>query len=195
MSTNRPIKVGLLKQSELEEAGRIVRLAFGTFLGLPDPLDFMGDRNLMAPRWRSTHVKVIAAREGGRLIGSNVATRWGSFGFFGPLTVLPEYWDRGVAQRLLEATMTIFERWGVRHTGLYTFPHSARHVGLYQKFGYWPRYLTAIMTRTPEAKRADAPVLLSALTKSEREQAIQACGKLTHKIDKGLDLTGETRAV
>ena len=151
MSTNQPIKVGLLKQSELEEAGRIVRLAFGTFLGLPDPLDFMGDRNLMAPRWRSTHVKVIAAREGGRLIGSNVVTRWGSFGFFGPLTVLPEYWDRGVAQRLLEATMTIFDRWGVRHTGLFTFPQSAKHVGLYQKFGYWPRYLTAIMTRTPEA--------------------------------------------
>jgi GNAT superfamily N-acetyltransferase len=201
MSTNRPIKVGLLKQSELEEAGRIVRLAFGTFLGLPNPLDFMGDRNLMAPRWRSTHVKVIAAREGGRLIGSNVATRWGSFGFFGPLTVLPEYWDRGVAQRLLEATMTIFDRWGVRHTGLFTFPQSAKHVGLYQKFGYWPRYLTAIMTRTPEAnpasqaKPAHSPALLSAFTKSQREQAIQACGKLTHKIDKGLDLAGEIRAV
>jgi hypothetical protein len=53
-----------LKRSELEEADRIVRLAFGTFLGLPNPLDFMGDRNFMAPRWRSTHVKVIAAREG-----------------------------------------------------------------------------------------------------------------------------------
>jgi hypothetical protein len=140
-------------------------------------------------------------REGGRLIGSNVATRWGSFGFFGPLTVLPEYWDRGVAQRLLEATMTIFDRWGVRHTGLFTFPQSAKHVGLYQKFGYWPRYLTAIMTRTPEAnpasqaKPAHAPALLSAFTKSQREQAIQACGKLTHKIDKGLDLAGEIRAV
>ncbi len=198
---NRPIKVGLLKQSELEEAGRIVRLAFGTFLGLPNPLEFMGDRDLMAPRWRSAHVKVIAARVGGRLIGSNVATRWGSFGFFGPLTVLPEYWDHGVAQRLLEATMTVFDKWGVRHTGLFTFAQSAKHVGLYQKFGYWPRYLTAIMTRTPEAnpasqaKSANAPALLSALTKSQREQAIQACGKLTHKIDKGLDLTGEIRAV
>jgi len=201
MSANQPIKVGLLKESELEEAGRIVRLAFGTFLGLPNPLDFMGDRNLMTPRWRSTHVKVIAAREGGRLIGSNVATRWGSFGFFGPLTVLPEYWDRGVAKRLLEATMAIFDRWGVRHTGLFTFPQSAKHVGLYQKFGYWPRYLTAIMTRTPEAsparqaKPANAPALLSAFTKSQREQVIEACGKLTHKIDKGLDLAGEIRAV
>src|SRR6202790_722065 len=195
MSTNRPIKVGLLKQSELEEAGRIVRLAFGTFLGLPNPLDFMSDRNLMTPRWRSTHVKVIAAREGGRLIGSNVATRWGSFGFFGPLTVLPAYWDRGVAKRLLEATMAIFDRWGVRHTGLFTFPQSAKHVGLYQKFGYWPRYLTAIMTSTPQAKPANKPALLSAFTKSQREQAIQPCGKLTHKIDKGLDLAGEIRAV
>src|ERR1700691_1071376 len=200
-STTQSIQVGLLKQSELKEADRIVRLAFGTFLGLPNPLDFMGDRTFMGPRWRSAHVKVIAAREGSRLIGSNVATRWGSFGFFGPLTVLPEYWDRGVAQRLLEVTMTIFERWGLRHTGLFTFPQSAKHVGLYQKFGYWPRYLTAIMTRTPEAnparqgKRADAPALLSAFTKIQREQAIQACGKLTHKIDKGLNLAGEIRAV
>src|SRR5580692_1217243 len=150
MSSNKSIQVGLLKEIELQEAGRIIRLAFGTFLGLPNPLDFMGDRNLMTPRWRSPHVKVIAARDGDRLIGSNVATRWGSFAFFGPLTVLPEYWDRGVAQRLLAATMAIFDRWGVRHSGLYTFAQSGKHVGLYQKFGYWPRYLTAITMRTPE---------------------------------------------
>src|SRR5271154_2118888 len=113
MSASQSIKVGQLKKSELEEAERIVRLAFGTFLGVPDPLGFMSDRNSIAPRWRSPHVKVIAARDGGRLIGSNVATRWGSFAFFGPLTVLPEYWDGGVGQRLLEATMTVFDKWGV----------------------------------------------------------------------------------
>jgi GNAT superfamily N-acetyltransferase len=202
---NQPIKVGPIKESELEEAGRIVRVAFGTFLGLPNTVDFMGDRDLMTPRWRSAHVKVLAAREGTRLIGSNVVTRWGSFGFFGPLTVLPEYWDRGVGQKLLAATMTIFDRWDVRHTGLYTFPHSAKHVGVYQKFGYWPRYLTAIMTRTPELARSaqtagettprTAPALLSGLTRNQRQQAIEACGKLTHKIDKGLDLSGEIRAV
>jgi GNAT superfamily N-acetyltransferase len=200
MAASQPIEVGPLKRTELEEADRIVRLAFGAFLGLPNPLDFMGDRNFMTPRWRSAHVKVLAAREGGRLIGSNVVTRWGSFGFFGPLTVLPEYWGRGVAQRLLEATMKIFDRWSVRHTGLFTFAQSAKHVGLYQKFGYWPRYLTAIMTRAPEVnaapgtKRADAPVLLSALNKSQRDRAIQACGELTGRIDKGLDLAGEIRA-
>src|ERR1700733_9434837 len=179
MPANSQIRVGLLKKEEVEEAARILRLAFGTFLGVPNPLEFMGDRDLLTPRWRSSHVKVLAARDAGRLIGSNVVTRWGSFGFFGPLTVLPEYWERGVAQRLLEATMEIFERWGVRHTGLYTFPQSAKHVCLYQKFGYWPRYLTAIMTRTPGADVShQAPVLLSSLNRSGREQAIQSCVRL-----------------
>jgi GNAT superfamily N-acetyltransferase len=200
MPANQRIKIGPLKRSELEEADRIVRLAFGTFLGLPNPLDFMGDRTFMIPRWHSAHVKVIAAREGSRLIGSNIVTRWGSFGFFGPLTILPEYWDRGVAQRLLEATMTVFGQWALRHTGLFTFAQSAKHVGLYQKFGYWPRYLTAIMTQAPEADPArqakrKAPVLLSTLPTRQREQAILACRKLTHRIDKGLDLTGEIDAV
>jgi GNAT superfamily N-acetyltransferase len=195
MPANQQIRVGLLKKDEVEEAARILRLAFGTFLGVPNPLEFMGDRDLLTPRWRSSHVKVLAARDAGRLIGSNVVTRWGSFGFFGPLTVLPEYWERGVAQRLLEATMEIFERWGVRHTGLYTFAHSTKHVALYQKFGYWPRYLTAIMTGPSEAKGAEVPTLMSSFKKNQQDQAIQACSRLTHKIDKGLDLTGEIRAL
>ena len=204
MVANRQVKVGPLKKDEIQEADRIFRLAFGTFLGLPNPADFMGDRDLMMSRWRSKNVQVIAAREAGsgkagsgkagRLIGSNVVTRWGSFGFFGPLTVLPEYWDQGVAQRLLEATMSVFDRWGVRHTGLYTFPHSAKHIGLYQKFGYWPRYLTAVMTKTPQGAQSSACVL-SGLPKARKEEAIQACAKLAAKIDKGLDLTDEIRAV
>jgi GNAT superfamily N-acetyltransferase len=200
MSTKHAIKVSLLKQTELEEAHRIVRMAFGAFLGLPDPLAFMGDRNLIAPRFRSPHVKVLAARDHGRLLGTNVVTRWGSFGFFGPLTVLPEFWNRGVAQRLLEGTMTIFDRWGLQHTGLFTFAQSAKHVGLYQKLGYWPQYLTAIMMRAPDANtppQADSsrePVLLSTFKKREREDAIAACQRLTGKIKKGLDLSGEMLA-
>ena len=201
MPLNRHIEVGPLREGEIEEAHRICRLAFGTFLGLPNPLEFMTDRNFIAPRWHASHIEAIAAREDGHLIGSNLATRWGSFGFFGPLTILPEYWGQGVAQRLLEATLAIFERWGVRHTGLFTFAHSAKHVGLYQKFGYWPQYLTALMTRILEddsstrIESGDAVRLLSELTTSEREQAVEACGKLTHDIQKGLDLSGEIQAV
>lgn len=194
------IKIGPLKREELSEADRIVRLAFGTALHMPNPLDFMGDRSLLVPRWGMPNVRMIAAREGRRLIGSNVITRWGSFGFFGPLTVLPEYWDHGVAQRLLGATMAVFDRWGLRHTGLFTFAESAKHVGLYQKFGYWPCYLTALVKYTPEPALAldgrseDAAVALSSLTRNQREAAIEACGNLTGRIEKGLDLGDEIRA-
>ena len=55
----------------------------------------------------------------GRLAGSNFAANWGSVGFFGPLTVAPEYWDRAIGQRLLDATMELFEAWGTRHAGLF----------------------------------------------------------------------------
>ncbi len=197
MPKNPSIKIGPLKESDLPEADRIMRLAFGTFLGIPDPMNFMGDRNFIAPRFHSKHVKVLAARLDGRLIGLNVATRWGSFAFFGPLVVLPEFWDKGIAQRLLAPTMKLFDRWGLRCSGLFTFAHSAKHVGLYQKFGYWPCYLTALMTRTPDANtvQPDRPTLLSTMTRTQCDQAIAACAKITNKIDKGLDLTAEIGVV
>ena len=200
-ATKQSIQVGALRADELEEAGRILRLAFGTFLSLPNPMDFMGDRDFVTPRWHARNTKLLAARENGKLVGSNMATRWGSFAFFGPLTVLPEYWNRGVAQQLLAATMKIFDRWGVRHSALFTFPHSPRHVGLYQKFGYWPGSLTALMKRAPAPpawaliESAKVPVLLSSLTNKEQEQAIEACAKLTNMLERGLDLGDEMRAV
>jgi GNAT superfamily N-acetyltransferase len=195
------IKVGLLKKHELPEADRIFRLAFGTFLGLPDPLTFMEDRDLTISRGRARHVQVLAARDGGRLVGTNFLTTWGAFAFFGPLTILPEYWDKGVAQKLLKATVERFDRAGLRRTALFTFAASAKHVGLYQKFGYWPQHLTALMTHGPSPTPAPAPspgsrtVFQSALPRSAREEAIAACRKLTNRIDKGLDLSDEIRSL
>ena len=190
---DQSIEVSLLKESELEEADRIFRLAFGTFLGMPDPSAFIPGRQLIAPRFRSSHVVALAARDGDRLIGSNFVTRWGSFGFFGPLSVLPEFWDQGVAKLLLAATMNVFEEWGVRHTGLFTFPQSPKHVGLYQKFGYWPRYLTAVMYSKQEGSPTPG-LLLSELDGDAREKAISKWAELSNGIDEGLDLTGEIRA-
>jgi hypothetical protein len=40
-STLSGITIRLLRESDLPVADRILRLAFGTFLGLPDPLKFM----------------------------------------------------------------------------------------------------------------------------------------------------------
>lgn len=198
MADALPVRIGSLHTSEVDEAHRLMKLAFGTFLGLPDPMAFMGDRNFILPRARARNTKLIAARQNGRLIGLNVLTRWGSFGFFGPLVVHPEFWDKGVAQRLLEATTKIFDHWGVRHSGLFTFAHSPKHVGLYMKAGYWPRNLTALLSRKfdgTEPAPSAAPTLLSTLKKADRVQAIAACRRLTNALDHGLDLTAEIESV
>ena len=186
MAKNEAVRIRALRESELGEAVRILRLAFGTFLGLPDPTQFLGDRDLMTPRWRARNTRVLAAHIDGRLVGTNVITRWGSFGFFGPLTVLPEFWNHGVAQRLMEGTVNVLDGWKLRRSGLFTFAHSAKHVGLYNKFSFWPGYLTALMRHAPvtsaRASKGSAPVLLSALKKSQRDEAISACARLTNRI-------------
>ena len=200
MKAANGITVGPLKESELKEADRIFRVAFGTFIGLPNPGEFMGDRDFLISRWHAPHIKTLAARDNGRLIGTNQITRWGSFAFFGPLTVLPEYWDRGIAQRLLVATIKFIDKQDLKRTGLFTFSNSTKHVALYQKFGYWPDYLTALMALAPQpaafaADPSPGSVHLTALNRNEREAAIAACAKLTSAISKGLDLTGELRTL
>ena len=191
-SMTSEIEISPLRPGEVAEAWRICNVAFGTFLRVPDPAQTFGDRDMMGSRFRSACTATLAARERGRLIGSNVATRWGSFGFFGPLTVLPEYWDKGVAQLLLEQTMGVFERWGVRHSGLFTFPESPKHIGLYQKFGYWPQYLTALLRKTPEAV-GEAPTLFSGLDPAARERTLGEARDLAGSIFPGLDLSDEIR--
>lgn len=52
--------------------------------------------------------------------------------------------------------MDQFDAWGTRDTGLFTFAHSAKHVALYQKFGFHARFLTAIMSAP--AQRAETLV-------------------------------------
>jgi len=197
-ATPSPIIVRPLVESDLAAADRIIRLAFGTFLGLPDPLQFMGDADYARTRRKADASAVLAAEENGKLIGSNFATNWGSFGFFGPLTVDPAYWERGVAQQLLAPTMELFNRWGSRHLGLYTFAQSAKHITLYQKFGFWPRDLVATMVRevaNASAQSLPDTRLFSAAPSEDRPALLAACREVTDANFEGLDLEREIRAV
>jgi GNAT superfamily N-acetyltransferase len=192
------VTVRLLREADLDAADRIMRLAFGTFIGLPDPLQFMGDADYVRTRWRADPAAALAAEVAGELVGTNFATRWGSVGFFGPLTIRPDLWNHGVAQQLLRPTVELFDRWGVSHAGLYTFANSAKHVSLYQKFGFWPRFLTALMelpvgTEGP----AESPewTRFSRLSPAEKENCLQECRELTSSIYDGLDVEREICAV
>jgi hypothetical protein len=73
--------------------------------------------------------------------------------------------------------MELFEQWGTRHAGLFTFAASARHVGLYQKFGFWPRYLTAIMSMPVTPPQAPTPSSrLSEFAADARTASLRRCG-------------------
>jgi predicted N-acetyltransferase YhbS len=101
-----PVSTRLLRETELAEAGRIVRLAFGTFLGLPDPENAFPDVDYVTARWKADPEAAFAAEIEGRVVGSNFATGWGSVGFFGPLTVHPEFWNQGVGESLMEPRLS-----------------------------------------------------------------------------------------
>ncbi len=187
-----------LVERDLPEADRILRLAFGTFLGAPDPAHFMGDMDFARTRWKADPSAVIAAEYDGKLIGSSYATNWGSFGFVGPLTVHPDFWDRGVGQQLLPPTMEMFDRWGCRHVGLHTFSHVPKHMALYRKFGFWPRHLIAVMSKEvgppSNAKHSDA-AYFSELDAKAQSQTLAACREVTEATFEGLDVGREIRAI
>jgi GNAT superfamily N-acetyltransferase len=185
-----------LTEADLPQAQCIVRVAFGTFLGAPDPENFWLDFDYVVGRHGAEHVASFAADHDGALAGVNFATRWGSVGFFGPIATRPDLWNTGIAQPLVAAVSDTFERWGVRHAGLCTFPHSTKHVWLYQKFGFYPRYLTSIMAAPATSDGALAQASrYSALTPDERREAERACRALCDDLYDGLDLTGEIRTV
>lgn len=191
-----PPVIAPLAEFELPEARRICRTAFGTFLGVPDPEAFWTDRDYVYGRWRAPHVAAFGATLDGHLVGSNFATKWGSVGFFGPISVRPDLQERGIAQALLAATMEQFAAWGTSHNGLFTFAQSAKHVALYQKFGFHARFLTAIMT-APARKTDPIPgsSRFSAMSSAEKTAALAASREVTESLYPGLDLSDEIATV
>jgi hypothetical protein len=97
--------------------------------------------------------------------------------------------------------MKIFQKWGTSHLGLFTFAESSKHVHLYQKFGFWPRYLTAVMSNSVEKMRENTQSnttihnRYSQLSSGEKENIIFKCGELSNGIYMGLDLAKEIRSV
>lgn len=144
-----------------------MRLAFGTFLALPEPAEFLGDASYVHHRWKANPTAAFAAELEGQLVGSNFATNWGSVGFF----------------------------------GLFAFAHSNRHVGLYQSFGFWPRFLTAIMAKpvalppTASPSSADGVRLFSQIPEQQRDSCLRDCRDLTDSLFEGLDLQLEIGSV
>jgi len=191
--------LGPLTVGELDQGDEIFRSAFSTYLGV-DKETAWGDSDLFRTRWRARNTQVIAARMDGKLVGSNVLTLWGSLGWCGPLTVGPERWGQGIAKTLMVETERVFEDWKVVHRALFTFPNSAKHIGLYQRFGYWPQRLTPILERRVDStslpSRLDGSArLFSETLPQERAEFLREIREIGDALYPGLDLSGEVESV
>jgi hypothetical protein len=87
--------------------------------------------------------------------------------------------------------MELLDARGCRLQGLFTFAQSAKHVGLYQRFGFWPRYLVAVMARPAAA----APTASWSTYAEAGEAVLPALRTLTDAVYDGLDVGTEVRAV
>ena len=174
-----------------------MRIAFGTARGYRKPSEFMGDANYVFNRWKASPASAFALEVDGRVAGSNFATRWGSFGFFGPLSLDPALWNRGFANALMAPVVESLDAWGVTHAGLFTLADSPKHIGLYRKFGFQPRALTFVLERTVSAGDAGFKgwTAYSQLGRRQRSEVLSMCRNLTDAIHPGLDVTHEIRSV
>jgi GNAT superfamily N-acetyltransferase len=184
-----------MQADDLEAADRVLRLAFGTIRGLPDPSAAFGDADYVHTRFRAAPECAWVAEVDGDVVASVFAARWGSFGFFGPLSVDPRLWDRGIGSRLLRPVLEAFASWDVRQAGLFTFADSAKHLGLYQKHGFWPGPLTAV-TAKAVGPTAPAPYALVSNELEIRQGAVlDEIRTITDQVFGGLDLEREILAV
>jgi GNAT superfamily N-acetyltransferase len=195
-SAAAPVSVRPLAEPDLDRADEIFRVAFGTFLGVPEPETFFGTADYVRTRWAADPHAAFAATVEGEVVGSNFAAHWGSVGYFGPLTVRPDLWDQGIGRRLMEPVMACFDTWENRHLGLFTFSHSPKHLELYRRYGFWPRFLTAIMKKQVAVGAAvPGRLLYGELTAAERPGALSLGRALTGAVYEGLSLEREITAV
>jgi GNAT superfamily N-acetyltransferase len=190
------LEIRQLEERDLDEADRIMRIAFGTYLKAPNPIEVFGDGDWVHTRYRADPRAAFCAELGGEVVGSIFATRWGSFGFFGPLTVRVDLWDRGIASRLMEPVMELFERWGVRHAGLFTWPESPKHIALYNKFGFWPQQLNPVLATeiSTRSETSAYQTFSAAREQGSADRVLDQCRKVADAIYEGLDLEREILA-
>lgn len=185
-----------LTTDDYDAAEHVVKVSFSDRLRMPDPDLFLSGGSLKG-RFLMDPDGVFGAEDEGELVGVNIATNWGSCGYFGPLAVSPSYQGQGIAQQLLMPVMSLFRKRNVTHAGLFTFPDSAQHIHLYKKFGFMPRFLTAIMSKTLDAAPSKEVRVWSYSGFQDAEQADfrESARELTDQIYPGLDLEKEICAV
>jgi len=137
----------------------------------------------------------FVAEEDGRVVGFIFSRTWGSVGWFGTFSVLPEYQGRGVGKQLIAASVDYLRRAALpgRVIGLETMADSPYNLGLYLRLGFQARFLTFLLNKTLERSAAEDVTLphWSAADAETQERWLANLRQATSQIQPGLDYSKE----
>jgi ribosomal protein S18 acetylase RimI-like enzyme len=199
------IKVRRVRKGDLSKVRDVVEQAFGDMFERQmgtRPRQVFGGAQYVHHRWLMEPWGCFVAEEGdGKIVGAVVAVLWGTLGLVGPIAVLPNYQHQGIGQQLLTACQEFFDENRATLEGLATYPYSARHLVLYQKFGFRPRGLVVITAKPldrREAAQAPRPARAalavrrySTLEEAKKKGTIPKLRRVSNGILRGLDLSKE----
>jgi predicted N-acetyltransferase YhbS len=206
------VQIRRVRKGDLSKIRDVMEQAFGDFLERQlgtRPRQAFGGAQYVHHRWLMEPWGCFVAEEdSSKIVGAALAVTWGSVGVLGPVAVLTNYHNQTIGQQLIRAAQDFFDENKATLHGCVTYPTSAKHLYLYHKFGYRPRHLTAVMSRTIDrnaarvatavSKPAKAPLAMrrfSTLEEAKKKAALVRIHKITNAICRGLDLAKEIEIV
>jgi GNAT superfamily N-acetyltransferase len=212
------IQVRHVKKTDLGRAREVLELAFSDWFERQigtRPRQVFGGAQYVHHRWLMEPWGCFVAEEdGAKIVGVALAACWGAVGVVGPVAVLTNYQNQGIAQQLLLAVDQFFDENRTVLQGAVTFPTSPKHLRLYHGLGYRPKGLALVMSRAlerrdgslPAAPRAAAvkapkqaaPLTMrrySTLDEARKKATLARIHRITTAICRGLDLGKEIEIV
>jgi len=154
------------------------------------------------PRRTRTNVRACLAKDpegcfvaeaDGQAVGFILSRTWGSVGWFGTFSVLPEWQGQGIGKQLIAASLDYLRRQPGRTIGLSTMPESPYNLGLYLKKSFQARHLTLFLRKSlagPADKAVELP-RWSQASPATRERWLADLGEASGRIHPGLDYRKE----
>jgi ribosomal protein S18 acetylase RimI-like enzyme len=208
-SQGRSPLIRRVRKGDLSKVRDVLEQAFGDFFERQvgtRPRQVFGGAQYVHHRWLMEPWGCFVAEESdGKIVGAAVAVMWGSLGLVGPIAVLTNHQNQDIGQQLLLACQEFFDENKATLQGVATYPYSPKHLVLYQKFGYKPKGLVAIMTKHLDrregvpAVKAAKPGLgvrrYSSLDEARKKPAMLKLRRITNGIWRGMDVGKEVEIV
>jgi len=205
------VQIRRVRKGDLSKVRDVMEQTFGDFLERQlgtRPRQAFGGAQYVHHRWLMEPWGCFVAEEdSSKIVGAALAVTWGTVGVLGPVAVLTNYHNQTIGQQLIRAAQDFFDENKATLHGCVTYPTSPKHLYLYHKFGYRPKHLTAVMSRTIDRGGARVPASpkpgktpltarrFSTLEEAKKKAALARIHRITNAICRGMDLAKEIEIV